>query len=314
MAIKAKHKPSQATTMHHLAWGIVCFILLLCMGGLWVHAQSLDNKVHGLESKLAATKQSAQTTCRVNGEWQPGTTKVQTINGRQFGVHTPKNFTSHDYYPLIMLYPGKGASAESAQIAYGTDSFPAIVVYPHPTISTDGAFAWQGAPYSSKANDVQFTAAILDKVQSDLCIDRTKVYAVGMSNGGGFASLLSCKLSDRFAAYAIVSGALYAPAGDCKPPRPTPLINVHGDNDTIVPYTGSFTRHLPNMDAWVAQRATYNGCKTPTTLNNVYSVVTTWHQCNSNATVQNVRIVGGGHGWGGLTNDELWQFLSQYSL
>lgn len=300
--------------MHHYAWGVVCFLLLLSMGGLWVHAQSLDNKVHSLQKELADTKHPVATTCKLNGSWTAATTRVLSVSNRQFGVHLPKDFSDQHYYPVVMLYPGKGASPQVAEVAFGTNSFPAIVVYPYPTISTDGVYAWQGAPYSSKANDVQFTADILDKLQSELCVDRTKIYAVGMSNGGGFASLLSCKLSDRFAAYAVVAGAMYAPAGQCKPPRPTPLINVHGDNDTIVPYGGSLTRHLPNIDSWVATRADYNGCKAPTTINDVQTVVTTWHQCDKNATVQNVRIVGGGHGWGGITNDALWQFLSQFSL
>lgn len=301
--------------MHHFAWGVVCIILLFSMGGLWIHAQSLDSKVGDLEKQLLASKRPAPNTCKVGGDWQSNTTKVLSVDDREFSVHLPSNFLNYEYYPLILFYPGKGASAEGAQVAYGLDGLPAIVAYPHPTMGTDGYLAWQGAPYSSNADDVQFTASILDELQSELCVDRTRVYAVGLSNGGGFASLLSCKLSDRFAAYAIVAGALYSPAGDCKPPRPSPLISVHGDNDPIVPYDGSLVRRLPAIDSWTAKRAELNGCKTPTTINDgVRNVVTVWNQCKDNAVVQNIRIVGGNHGWGEVTNDTLWQFLSRFSL
>lgn len=315
MVAKTKRKLSYMTTMHHYAWSVVCLFLILSMAGLWVHAQSLDSKVQKLESALAESKKPAPSTCKIYGDWHTESTKLITIGDRQLTIHTPKDFQKDVYYPVIMVYPGKGSTAQAAQVSFGLDSLPAIVVYPHPTLSTDGTWAWQGAPYSSKANDISFTAAALDKLQSDLCIDRTKIYAVGMSNGGGFASLLSCKLSDRFAAYAVIAGAMYAPAGDCKPPRPTPLIVVHGDQDATVPYEGSLKRRLPPIDSWVSQRAASNGCKTPVTINNgVGSVVTTWNQCSNNAVVQSIKVVGGRHAWGEVTNDTIWQFLSRISL
>ncbi len=301
--------------MHQLGWAVVCLILLVSVGGLWVHAQTLQNKVNELDKQLIASKRPAPNTCKVKGEWNSGMTKRMEIDKRSYLVHVPQNFLSYEYYPLVMFYPGKGATAEAAEAAYGLDALPAIVVYPSPTMGKDGFWAWQGAPYSSGSDDVDFTTDILDRLQGELCIDRTKTYAAGFSNGGGFVSLLSCKAPDRFAAYAVIAGAMYSPDGGCKPSRPAPLISIHGDSDPVVPYTGSIARGLPLIDSWSSLRAETNGCSSKNSFSggqNVY--VTVWNGCNNNATVQNVRIQGGGHTWGQRTNEMLWQFLSKFSL
>lgn len=314
---RRQRRLSKVTYMHHVAWGIACLILIAVVISMTTYSQSLTQKNAVLEQRLAVATQ--RTTCKIDGAWTAGTSKqlsVETASGnRDFIVHVPKNFVDNQYYPLMLFYPGKGASAPAAEAAYGLDNLPAVVVYPFPTEGQDGALAWEGAPYSSDSDDVAFTRSILDKVQSDLCIDRTRVYAAGMSNGGGFASLLSCKLPDRFAAYAIVSGALYAPTSDCVPPRPAPLISIHGDSDVIVPYDGSVLRQLPPIDAWTATRAQQNGCTRPTTTYpDTRTIQTTWNECKDSATVQNVRIQGGEHMWGQISNEALWQFLSRYSL
>lgn len=150
------------------------------------------------------------------GSWKPNSTTVLSALGRNYRVHLPAAFDSSTYYPLVMFYAGKGGTAEGIEYTFGTDSLPVIAVYPQSTPSTDGSLAWESAPYSSRADDVAFTTTILDQLQVKLCVDKTRIYAAGFSNGGGFASLLSCKLSERIAAIAIVSGAMYAPASDCK--------------------------------------------------------------------------------------------------
>lgn len=302
--------------LHHLVWGVFCVLLLLAIGAVWTYAQALKNQTNTLEKQVALLQNQQENTCTVNSrDWKANSTTTLEASNRPYLVHTPASFRTDTYYPLVMFYPGKGGSAETASKVFGLNTLPAILVYPSPTPSTDGSLAWQGAPYSSKANDIAFTGAILDRLQAELCIDKAKTYAVGMSNGGGFASLLSCRMPDRFAAYAVVSGAMYAPSGDCTPATPRPLINVHGDSDGIVPYGGSLVRHLPPIDNWAAVRAHKNGCKqSVTTSPAINQVVTTWTDCTNGATVENIRMIGGGHNWGQIPNDTLWQFLSRYSL
>lgn len=303
--------------MHHVAWGVACAMMMAVVTGLWSSLQTSESENAQLRKALYAANQPPST-CKTADAWKPDSTKqftVATSDGpRDYQMHVPKEFKDTAYYPLVMVYPGRGETAQSAQ-GFGLNGLPAITVYPFPTISQNGDWAWEGSPYSSSADDVGFTQNILDKVDSDMCIDKTHVYAAGYSNGGGFVSLLSCKLPGRFAAYAIESAALYRPESDCQPPRPAPIISAHGDNDSIVPYSGVPERDLPAVYDWMQGRAAYEKCSGPTTtFPNAGIEVTSWNKCRGGAAIENVRVIGGGHDWGDAPNDMVWQFLTRFSL
>lgn len=298
-------------------WVIACAIVAACFIGLLVSIQSLRADVSRLEHQaaIAPIPTSSTATCEVRGNWKPNTTAKLVVSGRKVFVHTPQNFTTTKYLPMLLVFSGKGATAEGIQGAFGLDALPALIVYPEPTVGTEGVTAWQGAPYSSAINDITFTGNVLDELESQLCVDRTRIYATGFSNGGGFAALLSCDLSDRFAAYAIVGGAMYPAIDSCKPKQPVSLLNVHGDNDPVVPYHGSPVRKLPDIDDWTARRAALDGCKrtTVTTING-NTLDTTWTGCHEGSVIKSLRIQGGGHMWGAVSNSDLWKFLTRFSL
>ncbi|MDH3475388.1 MAG: hypothetical protein OEM59_17040 [Rhodospirillales bacterium] len=89
------------------------------------------------------------------------------------------------------------------------------------------------------ADDVAFVAAMLDDLESDLCVDLGRVYATGFSNGGMLTHRLGCNLAHRFAAIAPVSGTL-SRGYNCAPPAGTKLslMHIHGLRDRVVPYDG----------------------------------------------------------------------------
>ena len=65
-------------------------------------------------------------------------------------------------------------------------------------------------------DDVVFTRALLDLVATRTCVDPARVYATGVSNGGGLAARLGCALADRLAAVAPVAGG-YSSLPACRP-------------------------------------------------------------------------------------------------
>ena len=313
--ITKKHVRRAVTSRHahHVAWGMICTVLALVLLATWSTVQTLRHEVSQLETKLS----SQTTTCTARNTWSAGTTKQFTVDGRAYYVHLPASFSPTSYYPLIMYFPGKGATALGGeQQASGFDTLPVVTIYPELTMGTDGYTAWKGAPYSSKADDVKFTSDILNVVQSQLCIKRDQTYAAGMSNGGGFVSILSCELGDRFAAFGIMAGAFYAPTGSCHPPRATPIINIHSVDDSTVPYRGSAIRRLPAIEAWVDMRARFNSCSPLpiTTYQGTDMQITTWQHCTDDATIKNIRLSGVGHTWTPDASQLMWQFFSQHTL
>jgi polyhydroxybutyrate depolymerase len=66
-------------------------------------------------------------------------------------------------------------------------------------------------------NDILFVSDLLTHLQGMLCIDPYHIYAPGFSNGGGMTNLLACRLAERIAAFAPVSGSYPPVPGGCHP-------------------------------------------------------------------------------------------------
>lgn len=85
---------------------------------------------------------------------------------------------------------------------------------------------------------MQYTADVLDFLESTLCVDTDRIYATGKSNGGGFVALLSCDntMTQRISAFMSASGAYYpATHSPCNPGKAqVPFLEFHGDADTVV--------------------------------------------------------------------------------
>lgn len=131
---------------------------------------------------------------------------------------------------------------------------------------------WQGVP-NITVNDVQFTADILDHVQEQYCIDPTRIFATGKSDGAGFCNVLACDktMSSRIAAFAPVSGAFYVNTSSCAPdtvPIPCnpsrhdiPFLEFHGGNDSTIHYQGGPRKQecLPSIPHFIQQWAARDG-------------------------------------------------------
>ncbi len=87
--------------------------------------------------------------------------------------------------------------------------------------------------------DLEFVTALLDQLEATQCIDTSRVYASGFSDGAYMASALGCAMSDRFAAIGAVSGLQWPTR--CSTVRPVPVITFHGTADPILPFKAAWT-------------------------------------------------------------------------
>lgn len=94
--------------------------------------------------------------------------------------------------------------------------------------------------------DLAFVRALLDALEKEYCIDKSRVFSTGFSNGAYFSSLLGCVMADRFAAIAPVSGGRLSV--DCRPSRGVPVLIQHGRQDEII----GIDRARASRDQWVA--------------------------------------------------------------
>lgn len=182
--------------------------------------------------------------------WFNGITQYRTIKSsgvdRSYGIHLPSNYSKNNQYPTILGFHGSSSIGLFFEADTGLDSSKytgdKIMVYPN---GLGGA--WAGANYSkaSVQEDLQFVWDMLVDLRRNYCIDSARIYATGLSIGGGFVDTIACNatVGGEFAAFAPASGSFYtnndANHENCEPARvPMPILEFHGGADTDVKYDG----------------------------------------------------------------------------
>jgi polyhydroxybutyrate depolymerase len=229
---------------------------------------------------------------------------------RTYLLHVPKTYQSGRPTPLVICLHGFAEwPAHLMRLSHWNqlaDEFGFLVVYPS---GSSFPLRWHCNGRLNKADqaegDVQFISDLIDQLKKDYKIDEARVYANGLSNGGGMSFLLACRLSERIAAVGGVGGAYLQPWTEYKPTRPVPAIIFHGTADPLVPFhggpSGTFTIPFPDIPQWVRSLAEHHGCQPiPTQLPSSGSVSGLRYAGGaSKAEVVFYMVTGGGHTWPG---------------
>jgi polyhydroxybutyrate depolymerase len=230
---------------------------------------------------------------------------------REYLLYVPDSYDPSTPTPLIIVIHGfaqwPAHQAHVSQWNQLADEEGFIVVYPSGTEYPKRWRAGGDNPGNGTLSiDTQFIADLVDMLQQQYNIDPSRIYANGLSNGGGMSFLLSCELSDRIAAIGTVAGAYLYPFEECTRERPVPLIAFHGTADPIVPYlggpSGSFDIPFPNIPAWMKGYAALNQCVLqPEILPSFGNDISgkRYTGCRDNSEVLFFTIAGGGHTWPG---------------
>ncbi|MFZ2125301.1 MAG: PHB depolymerase family esterase [Candidatus Saccharimonadales bacterium] len=239
------------------------------------------------------------------------TIKIDNID-RTYTIYTPAKIT----YPapmVVMLHGGYGSGAQAKQ-TYGwdqqADKYNFIVVYPdgfEKSWNTGGNCCGQAA--KQNIDDVKFISTMLQKITSEIDIDKSRIYATGISNGGMLSYTLACN-TDTFAAIGPVSATLL---DNCNSPKPLSVIAIHGTLDKMIPYDGSEGSGTQKIDGppILNLNATWrsiNTCKSPS-INTEGDVITSIANCIDNRSVELITINGAGHQWPGSMPNKLAQRL-----
>ena len=236
---------------------------------------------------------------------------------RTYVVHFPAGRPASRPLPLVVVFHGGGGNARNAARMTGmsarADREGFIVAYPNGTGPfQNGLLTWNtwvccGTAHQLHVDDVAFVRAMVQAITGEYLVDRKRIYATGMSNGGMMAYRLGCEAADLFAAIAPVAGALDTES--CKPSAPVSAIIFHGEADKHVPYQGgkptaTIDRRHPRVDNPVSYAVDVftraNGCalqptrtKTGHVRHDVYST------CKNATAVELYSIEGQGHAWPG---------------
>jgi polyhydroxybutyrate depolymerase len=259
---------------------------------------------------------------------------------RHYLLHVPDSYDPETAAALVISIHGFAEwPAHQMQISRWdelADEEGFLVVFPS---GTSFPLRWsahgQANLEENPLRDVVFISDLIDHLEQEYNIDPNRIYANGLSNGGGMSFMLSCYRSDRIAAIGTVAGAYLLTWESCRPDRPIPIIAFHGKADPIVPFAGgpsrSFDVPFPSIVEWVARAAEHNGCQSGVELPDQGEVSgIRYAECRENAEVVFYQVETGGHSWpggeplpywiaGNTTQDVdatrlMWQFFEDHPM
>lgn len=278
------------------------------------------------------------------------------VIARNYILYIPQNYDPNTPTPVVVALHGRGASMVSQARSSGfndvADEHGFIVLYPQAYDPNLQDPVWNYLLDTTILtpmdwNDDEFLDTLVDDLAKDLNIDMSRLYVTGLSNGGYMVNRLACTRSDRYAAFAPVSGA--APFGLvqlCDGASHSPYMLVQGTADTISPWIGIVQPHpitgqsvymiapvVTTMEFWAA----HNECGTEVITEDLESTdpdssvtIMSVNDCPNDAAVVLYAVLDGGHNWPGVfdfeskllgevnmdynASEKIWEFFSQFTL
>ncbi|HET9028853.1 MAG TPA: alpha/beta fold hydrolase [Candidatus Aquilonibacter sp.] len=223
---------------------------------------------------------------------------------RTYRVYRPPHLSRTHAVPLVvMLHGGFGSSAQ-AERAYHWDEAAAkdgfVVLYPDGVGRSWNAGTCCGMPARQQIDDVGFLTNAIERVERDEHIDPARIVVAGMSNGAMMAYRMACEAPISLYGIASVAGTM---TSSCDAPKPTNVVEIHGDADRNVPYDGGTGRgfarvNARSVDSVIARWSAIDGCHHAAPLARGPVSMTTYG-CDDKRIVFLVTVHGAGHQWPG---------------
>jgi polyhydroxybutyrate depolymerase len=250
-------------------------------------------------------------------------THVVTIESggveRTFQVTAPESALRGEPVPLVLVYHGVFSTGEAIQTVTGIPEKAAEEGFI--TAAGDGVGrSWNAGLCCDPAaaddvDDVGFTRDMVAAIQEDYCIDDSRIFATGFSNGAAMVFRLACEASDLFASFVPVAGSLAL--FPCEPEFPRAVDIINNVDDPVVPFDlGEFSvLEFYKHDSCSSVRET-----TEPAANTTCEVAP---ECADDTTVLLCGVRGLSHEWpGGATNpqgpfyatDAAWDFFTEHPL
>ena len=249
---------------------------------------------------------------------------------RTYEMHVPPGYDGTTPLPLVLNFHGLGS--QIIEQVFVSDLYPRADAQTFLVATLQGRQTaaltsnhWNNVAVptiTGEADDVLFASQVIDDVAAQVCLDVSRVYSTGMSNGAQMTVRLGCSLSRRIAAIAPVAGVYFPPMStsfipdeSCPDTRPMPIVAFHGTNDPTIPFDGGpgargyVFRDVDDVviPAWVARNGCASGPATSVVAPGVR--LTSYSACAGNAEVQLYAVfdydgdgpntLGGGHIWPG---------------
>jgi polyhydroxybutyrate depolymerase len=243
---------------------------------------------------------------------------------RTYHVYLPSGHSPNKAAPLVIALHGGGGNGENMdrstgrQLTREAERWSWVVVFPEGVENgwNDGRkINTPKARRRSQVDDVGFIAKLIDGLHTDFKIDRKRVYATGISNGGFMSLRLAVDLSDCIAAVGVVTASLAKVLEQKTPKQPVGVLFMNGTQDPLVPYEGGQVMVLGrprgeilSTEASVRWWAKHMDCSSSPKISQLpdivkidgtHTKVERYTDCRGQVQVILYQVVGGGHTWPG---------------
>ncbi len=249
-----------------------------------------------------------------------GSRTIQSAGqSRSYILRIPDNYDNSHAYRLIFAYHWNGGTMQD--IDGGGTSGAAWSYYGLRAQANNSTIfvAAQGIGNgwaNTGDRDLTLTDDLIKLIEGDLCVDTTKVFALGFSYGGSMSYALACARPAVFRAVAVYSGGVLS--GCEGGTQPVAYIGIHGISDGTLNISGGRSMR----DRFVMN----NGCTAQNPpeprAGSLTHTCTTYQGCRSGYPVEWCAFDGGhtpgivdGGGDDGAktwTKGEVWKFFTQF--
>ena len=250
---------------------------------------------------------------------------------RNYNLKVPDNYDNSHPYRLILSYHWVGGTADDVSnggvakpyyglvdLAQGSTIFAAPDGEPNTIMGTTGNM-WA----NSNGSDVEFSRQLIDLLESEFCVDKSRIFCEGFSMGGSMSYAMACGLGDVVRAVAVHSGGTMS--GCAKHDKPVAYFMTHGTNDSVcswpsypIPLLEDFAKvnGCTDPSPSLSQDAMVSALPTPTDSSGKTPACLDFKGCKEGYPVRACLFVGdhtpspgGTSGW---VPTESWKFLSQF--
>lgn len=222
---------------------------------------------------------------------------------RNYTIIKPTALTSAA--PLLLMLHGNGSNPEQqANLSLIADYALTQRFWVVLPAAVNGV--WGDDPTRDSPADVNFMSALIDEMVTQGA-DKTRVYASGFSNGAFMSERLACELSNKIAAFTIVSATLRTGLkSSCAPAIERSKVYVLGTADNVVSYNGmaGMLSASQTISFWMAKQ----GCASvvssllPVLVSDGTSIqLDQYASCTTGTELRLYTVNGGGHAWPGGT-------------
>lgn len=163
----------------------------------------------------------------------------ENIDGtnRTYVLDVPSGYDKNNEYRLIFVWHPLGGTAQTV-VGQGYNGLKSLANDSTIFVAADGLM---GSNSEASGNgwwnvnnvDMKFLTAMLERINSNLCVDQDRIFSTGFSFGGMMSYTVGFEF-DVFRAIAPCSGDLQVIPHEDKYTDPLPIMAFHGASDTFV--------------------------------------------------------------------------------